>query len=69
MKIASCEKEAFVVIGKKGSTSYGEGVIGRLWDDANSHFYGVQHKARKDQNGKICGIWGAMSDFTRAFSL
>ena len=67
MKIERCEKETFVVIGKEGSTLDGAGFIQRLWDDANSHFEEVQHLAKKDENGKIGGIWGAMSDFSRSF--
>ena len=67
MKIERCEKESFVVIGKEGSTLDGAGFIQKLWDDANSHFEEVQHLAKKDENGKIGGIWGAMSDFSRCF--
>ena len=67
MKIERCEKESFVVIGKEGSTLDGAGFIQKLWDDANSHFEEVQHLAKKDENGKLGGIWGAMSDFSRSF--
>jgi predicted transcriptional regulator YdeE len=67
MKIDKCKKASFVVIGKEGSTSDGEGFIQKLWDDANSHFGEVQHLAKKDENGDIAGIWGAMSDFSRSF--
>ena len=45
-------KEEFVVIGKEGSTSDGEGFVQKLWNDAN---------------GNIVGIWGAMSDFSHSF--
>ena len=55
-------KKSFVVIGKEGSTLDGEGFIQKLWDDANSHFGEVAHLAKKDANGGIVGIWGAMSD-------
>lgn len=67
MKVEQCIKESFVVIGKEGSTSDGEGFIQRLWEDANSHFAEVQHLAKKDENGSLGGIWGAMSDFSRSF--
>ena len=67
MEIKNCVKESFVVIGKEGSTLDVEGFIQRLWDDANSHFGEVQHLAKKDENGNIVGIWGAMSDFSRSF--
>ena len=59
-------KESFVVIGKEGSTFDGEGFIPRLWADANSHFGEVAHLAKKDVNGNIAGIWGAMSDLSRS---
>ncbi len=67
MKVEKIIKESFAVIGKEGSTLDGDGFIQRLWMDANSHFEEVQHLAKKDENGDICGIWGAMSDFTRSF--
>ena len=67
MEINKCVKESFVVLGKEGSTLDGEGFIQKLWDDANSHFEEVSHLAKKDENGNICGIWGAMSDFSHSF--
>ena len=60
-------KKSFVVIGKEGSTLDGEGFIQKLWDDANSHFGEVAHLVKKDANGGIVGIWGAMSDISRSF--
>lgn len=59
-------KESFVVIGKEGSTFDGEGFLQRLWADANSHFDEVAHLAKKDVNGHLVGIWGAMSDLSRS---
>nr|MBP3599092.1 effector binding domain-containing protein [Eubacterium sp.] len=67
MKIEKCIKESFVVIGKEGSTLDGSDFIQKLWEDANSHFNEVQHLAKKDEQGNIAGIWGAMSDFTHSF--
>lgn len=67
MKVNQCRKESFAVIGKEGSTTQGEDFIGRLWEDANSHFTEVQHLAKKDEKGGLSGIWGAMSDFSRSF--
>lgn len=67
MKVERCVKESFVVIGKEGSTLQGEGFIQRLWDNANSHFNEVEKLAKKDNNGNIVGIWGAMSDFSHSF--
>lgn len=60
-------KKAFVVIGKEGSTLDGEGFIQKLWDDANGHFDEVAHLAKRDENGNLVGIWGAMSDLSRSF--
>lgn len=60
-------KKAFVVIGKEGSTLDGEGFIQKLWDDANGHFDEVAHLAKRNQNGNLVGIWGAMSDLSHSF--
>lgn len=68
MKINKCVKESFVVIGKEGSTSDGEVFVQKLWDNANLHFEEVKHLAKKDENGNMVGIWGAMSDFSRSFN-
>ena len=67
MKIEKRIKSSFSVIGKEGSTLDGPGFIQRLWKDANSHFSEVQSLARKDENGNLVGIWGAMSDCSRSF--
>ena len=60
-------KKAFVVIGKEGSTLDGKGFIQKLWDDANGHFAQVAHLAKRDENGSLVGIWGAMSDLSHSF--
>ena len=67
MKIEKCVKEAFVVIGKEGSTLDGQGFIQKLWSDAKAHFSEVQPLAKKDENGNPVGIWGAMSDCSHSF--
>ena len=67
MKIEVCRKSAFVVIGKEGFTSDGQGFIQNLWAEANAHFSEVQPLAKKDENGNLVGIWGAMSDVSRSF--
>ena len=67
MKIEKRIKETFVVIGKEGSTMDGQGFIQKLWEDANSHFNEVQSLAKKDENGNLVGIWGAMSDCSRSY--
>ena len=67
MKIEKRIKETFVVIGKEGSTMDGQGFIQKLWEDANSHFNEVQSLAKKDENGNLIGVWGAMSDHSRSY--
>ena len=67
MDYSRCTMESFVVIGKEGATTDGEGFIQRLWEDANGHFNEVAHLAKKDENGNLVGIWGAMSDMSRSF--
>lgn len=61
------KKEAFAVIGKEGSTAEGEGFIQKLWQEANSHFEEVAPLAKRGPGGKLVGIWGAMTDFSRSF--
>lgn len=60
-------KDAFAVIGKEGSTEDGAGFVQRLWADANAHFAEVAHLAKRNENGDLVGIWGAMTDFSRTF--
>lgn len=67
MKIETCIKESFSVIGKEGSTDNGQGFIKTLWADANGHFEEVQQLVKRDENGTLVGIWGLMSDFSRSF--
>ena len=68
MKMNRCIKEAFVVIGKEGSTADGEGFIQKLWEDANGHFEQIVHLAKKDEEGNLVGVWGAMSDYSHSFA-
>lgn len=67
MDIQKFTKKSFAVIGKEGSTEDGSGFIQRLWADANANFGEIAHLAKKDENGNLVGIWGAMSDFSRSF--
>lgn len=60
-------KPAFTVIGMEGSTRDGEGFIQRLWEQANSRFGEIAPLARMNHQGQLCGVWGAMSDFSRSF--
>lgn len=67
MKIETCIKKSFIVIGKEGATEDGPGFVQRLWAEANSRFAEVAHLAKKDENDNLVGIWGAMSDCSRSF--
>ena len=67
MKIERYRKESFAVIGKEGSTLEGAGFVQKLWADANGHFDEVASLAKRDGQGNLIGIWGAMSDFSRSF--
>ena len=67
MKIETCTKAAFAVIGKEGATSEGPGFLQKLWAEANARFCEVEPLAKRDEDGNLMGIWGAMSDFSRSF--
>lgn len=67
MQINICVKETFSVIGKEGSTSDGDGFIQRLWQEATTHFPEIAPLAKRNADGNIQGMWGAMSDFSRSF--
>jgi len=60
-------KESFCVIGKEGSAGDDPGFIRRLWADANAHFAQIAPLAKKNGDGSLTGIWGAMTDFSRSF--
>ena len=63
MKYEKIVKNSFCVIGKVGSTNDGEGFVERLWQEANQNFHEVEALAKKDENGHLIGVWGAMTDF------
>ena len=67
MKIEKRVKNAFVVIGKEGSTADGQGFIQKLWSELNSHFSEVQSLAKRDEKGCLLGFWGAMSDCSHSY--
>ena len=60
-------KPAFAVIGLEASTKEGPGFIAALWEKANGRFGEVAALAKTHADGSLCGIWGAMSDFSRSF--
>ena len=67
MTIEKCTKPSFTVIGKEGSTAEGGGFVQRMWEDANAHFSEIEHLAKRDESGNLCGVWGTMSDLSRSF--
>ena len=60
-------KPAFTVIGMEGSTADGHGFIPALWETANSRFGEVAALAKTNEDGSLCGVWGAMTDMSRSF--
>ena len=42
-------------------------MIQRLWADANAHFSEIEPLVKRDEEGNLAGLWGAMSDFSRSF--
>ena len=48
MDIVRVIKGSFTVIGKEGSTLDGEGVIQKLWQDANGNFEQIAGLAKRD---------------------
>lgn len=60
-------KPSFTVIGMEGSTDQGPGFIQSLWETANSRFGEVAALAKKNDDGSLAGVWGAMTDFSRSF--
>lgn len=67
MNIQKVTKESFVLIGREGSSADGAGFVQTLWEEANSRFGEVAHLAKRDDEGNLVGIWGAMSDLSRSF--
>lgn len=67
MKTETYVKESFCVIGKEGSTQDGAGFVQRLWAEANKCFEEVRPLAKQHPDGKLAGIWGLMTDFSRSF--
>lgn len=67
MEMERCVKPSFCVIGKEGSTDQGEGFVQGLWAEANARFAEIAPLAKRDASGNLVGLWGAMSDPSRAF--
>lgn len=62
-----CIKPAFAVIGMEGSTLEGDGFVARLWVEANGRFPEVASLAKRNPDGSLAGVWGAMTDMGRHF--
>lgn len=60
-------KPGFAVIGMEGSTEEGEGFVQRLWERANGRFSEVAALAKRNPDGSLVGVWGAMTDPSRGF--
>ena len=68
MEYTTIIKESFVVIGKEGSSRDGAGFVDKLWNKFYKDFKQIKHLVKKDEEGNVVGIWGAMSDFKRTFA-
>lgn len=64
------EKGSFSVIGKLGRGTAKESLnwIPPLWQAANSQFAEISSLAKQDSEGRLAGIWGAMSDVSGGFA-
>jgi len=69
MEINFVRKKSFSVIGKLRSSNDGVNFIKDAWQDLDFHFQEVKNLAKLDENGKIVGIWGAMSSKDQTFNI
>ncbi|WP_199613635.1 GyrI-like domain-containing protein [Paenibacillus alkalitolerans] len=69
MSVTIEDKESFTVIGKlgKGLSSEGYKWIPAIWQEAKSNFAEIRELVKKDSEGNLVGIWGAMSDISERF--
>lgn len=68
MEYTTIVKESFVVIGKEGSSRDGVGFVDKLWNKFYKDFKQIKNLVKRDEEGNVVGIWGAMSDFKRTFA-
>ncbi len=59
---------AVTVIGREGATWEEPNVVSRLWQEANSRFGEIEALVKRDEQGHLTGIWGAMSDRSGSFA-
>lgn len=68
MTMKKWSKPAFAVIGLEGrKPEDGEDIVRRLWEEANRRFPEVAGLAKLRDDGSLAGVWGAMTDASRAF--
>jgi len=70
MEVKIVTKDAFTVIGKLGQGPAGTGQqwIQPLWAAADANFSEIASLAKLDEQGKVLGLWGAMSDVDETFA-
>lgn len=66
MKIITREMETITLLGKIKFVQGGSGVKD-VWEAANCHFDEIKTLAKKTREGKVLGVWGAMSDRSMSF--
>ncbi len=67
MIINKCYKDSFSVIGKKGDTNEGSGMIASLWKKANHDMPDVMPLAKRGKKGVLAGCWGLRSVYSIKF--
>lgn len=67
MEIITCELPPVSIIGMEGEAKPGFNPAPALWERANARFGEVEALALREENGAHVGVWGAMSDRSRAF--
>ncbi|TJZ68596.1 GyrI-like domain-containing protein [Chitiniphilus eburneus] len=69
MNVDILTKASFSVIGKEGSGLASDGMqwVPPLWREAEAHFDEIAQLAKYDDQGRILGLWGAMTDPGHAF--
>lgn len=67
MEIITCELPPVSIIGMESEAKPGFNPAPALWERANARFGEVEALALRDENGAPAGVWGAMSDRSRAF--
>ncbi len=69
MNLQHIVKEAFEVIGKEGTGDSTQGYlwVPPLWKEANDKFDEISGLVKLKEDGRIAGVWGAMSDINYGF--